>query len=56
MRPLPIAASSLILVSDQHSPARFRVNGPMIDTPSFAATYQCAAGTPMNDGKACVVW
>ena len=42
--------------SDPHSPARFRVNGPMIDTPAFAATYQCAAGTPMNDGKACVVW
>ena len=42
--------------SDPHSPPRFRVNGPMIDTPAFAATYQCAAGTPMNDGKACVVW
>ena len=42
--------------SNPHSPARFRVNGPMIDTPAFAATYQCAAGTPMNDGKACVVW
>jgi putative endopeptidase len=42
--------------SNPHSPPRFRVNGPMIDTPAFATTYQCAAGTPMNDGNACVVW
>ena len=42
--------------SNEHSPPSFRVDGPMADTPAFAATYQCAAGTPMNDGKACVVW
>ncbi len=42
--------------SDPHSPAKWRVNGPMADVPAFAASYQCKAGTPMNSGKVCSVW
>jgi len=42
--------------SDPHSPPRWRVNGPMIDNPTFAAAYACKRGAPMNPGKSCSVW
>jgi predicted metalloendopeptidase len=42
--------------TDPHSPARWRVNGPMVDVPAFATAFRCAAGTPMNTGKTCAVW
>jgi predicted metalloendopeptidase len=42
--------------TDPHSPPMFRVNGPMVDVPAFAAAYQCKAGTPMNTGTVCSVW
>jgi putative endopeptidase len=41
---------------DPHSPPRWRVNGPLSDTPAFAAAFSCAPGTPMNPEKQCVVW
>ncbi|HEY5242706.1 MAG TPA: M13 family metallopeptidase, partial [Polyangiaceae bacterium] len=31
--------------TNPHSPARWRVNGPMADVPAFAAAYQCKEGT-----------
>jgi predicted metalloendopeptidase len=42
--------------TNAHSPARWRVNGPMADVPAFAQAYQCKAGTPLNSGKVCSVW
>ena len=42
--------------TNPHSPPRWRVNGPMIDNPTFAAAYACKAGAPMNPGKSCSVW
>ena len=42
--------------TNPHSPAKWRVNGPMADVPAFAQAYQCKAGTPMNSGKVCSVW
>ena len=42
--------------TDPHSPARWRVNGPMADTDAFAKAYACKAGAPLNNGKACSVW
>ena len=39
-----------------HSPAKFRVNGPMSNLPEFAAAWQCKAGTAMNPGSRCGVW
>jgi predicted metalloendopeptidase len=42
--------------SDPHSPARFRVDGPVVDVPAFAEAFACRAGTPMNTGHVCSVW
>jgi putative endopeptidase len=42
--------------TDVHSPARFRVNGPMADVTAFADAYRCKPGTPMNTGAVCSVW
>jgi predicted metalloendopeptidase len=42
--------------TNPHSPAKWRVNGPMADVPAFAQAYQCKAGTPLNSGKVCSVW
>ena len=42
--------------TNPHSPARWRVNGPMADVTAFADAYQCKPGTPMNSGKVCSVW
>lgn len=42
--------------TDPHSPARARVNGPLVNTPAFAEAFQCAEGTPMNPTSKCEVW
>jgi putative endopeptidase len=42
--------------TNPHSPAKFRVNGPMANLPEFAAAFQCKAGTPMNPANRCGVW
>jgi predicted metalloendopeptidase len=41
---------------DTHSPARFRVNGPLSNLPEFAEAFQCAEGKPMRRANACGVW
>jgi putative endopeptidase len=42
--------------SNPHSPAKWRVNGVIVNQPGFGTAYKCAAGTPMNPGKQCAVW
>ncbi|HEY2510518.1 MAG TPA: M13 family metallopeptidase [Polyangiaceae bacterium] len=43
---------------DPHSPPKFRVNGPLSNTPDFAAAFSCQAGDAMvrAGDKACTVW
>jgi len=48
--------SRLLVTMDPHSPAKFRINGPLSNFPAFAETFQCKAGTPMNPAKRCEVW
>ena len=43
--------------TDEHSPARMRVNGPLSQNKDFQKAFGCAKGTPMNPSKGqCVVW
>lgn len=41
---------------DPHSPARFRVNGPLSNSAEFAAAFSCKEGAPMRRPNACGVW
>jgi len=44
------------VLTDPHSPARFRINGPFSNQPEFAADWGCPQGSPMNPVKKCSVW
>lgn len=45
-------------VTDPHSPAMQRVNGPLSNLPEFAAAFRCAEGAPMvrPPERRCEVW
>ncbi|KIH67030.1 hypothetical protein ANCDUO_02646 [Ancylostoma duodenale] len=45
-----------LLVSDNHSPSRDRVNQVLANQPEFAAAFHCNVGTPMNPTERCAVW
>ena len=44
------------LKGNVHSPAEWRVNGPVMNNAAFAAAFQCAAGTNMNPTTKCGVY
>ncbi|XP_064459407.1 neprilysin-2-like isoform X2 [Ornithodoros turicata] len=46
----------LRIVSGSHSPAPFRVIGPMSNTPEFARDFNCPLGSSMNPSSKCTVW
>jgi putative endopeptidase len=46
----------LLVQTNPHAPARFRVNGPLADFPAFAEAFQCKPGAPMRPAKPCSVW
>ena len=43
-------------LTDQHSPARYRINGIISDLPEFRKAFSCKAGQPMVREKVCRVW
>ncbi|KFM80057.1 Membrane metallo-endopeptidase-like 1, partial [Stegodyphus mimosarum] len=47
---------SMLIISDEHSPAKFRVNGPVSNLPEFAEEFHCSSNSPMNPGNKCKVW
>ncbi len=51
----PEAARTQAL-TNPHSTAQWRVNGPASDTPDFAAAFACPAGSPMAPAGRCTVW
>lgn len=42
--------------SGVHSPAKFRIIGPLSNSPEFASSFNCPIGSPMNPRKRCSVW
>jgi predicted metalloendopeptidase len=49
-------AAKLQVQTDPHSPARFRVNGVVVNLPEFQKAFSCKAGQPMVSANACRVW
>ena len=41
---------------DPHSPARYRVDGPLSNMPEFASAFSCREGDAMVRANRCVVW
>ena len=44
------------VLTDPHSPNRFRANGAIVNQPGFAAAFGCKVGTPMVPANSCRVW
>jgi endothelin-converting enzyme/putative endopeptidase len=47
-----------LALTDPHSPARFRINGVVVNMPEFARAFSCRARAPMTKppGAACSIW
>lgn len=48
--------SRLLIVTDPHSPAKFRLIGPIVNMPEFQSAFTCKAGQPMVSESRCRVW
>jgi len=46
----------LQVTTDPHSPAQFRVIGPMSHIPAFAEAFGCELGSAMHPEEKCLVW
>jgi endothelin-converting enzyme/putative endopeptidase len=46
----------MLVAVDPHSPARFRVNGPLSNLPTFQEAFACKEGQPMVRAERCRVW
>jgi endothelin-converting enzyme/putative endopeptidase len=46
----------LRVITDPHSPARWRVNGPLSNLPTFQEAFGCRAGDRMVRAERCQIW
>ena len=46
----------LMVTTNPHSLAKYRVIGPVSNFPAFGEAFKCAEGTPMRPAKTCEVW
>lgn len=44
------------IYSDEHAPARYRINVPLSNMPEFARAFKCSKNSPMYSKKRCVLW
>eukprot|EP01120_Amphizonella_sp_Union-15-10_P013102 TRINITY_DN6034_c0_g1_i1.p1 TRINITY_DN6034_c0_g1~~TRINITY_DN6034_c0_g1_i1.p1 ORF type:complete len:716 (+),score=112.07 TRINITY_DN6034_c0_g1_i1:59-2206(+) len=47
---------SFLVVSDPHSPAQFRVNGPLSNFDEFSRAFSCPVSSQMNPAVKCRIW
>jgi putative endopeptidase len=50
------AAMRAQVLTDEHSPSHFRVDGVIVNQPDFGPAFGCKKGTPMVPKTACRVW
>jgi putative endopeptidase len=43
-------------MTNPHSPAKYRINGVVVNMPEFSSAFSCKAGQPMVSTKVCKVW
>jgi putative endopeptidase len=48
--------ADMLAQTNEHSPAKYRVNGVLTNLPAFADAFQCKVGTPMHPANTCPVW
>lgn len=46
----------LLVTIDSHSPSKYRVIGPVSNTPEFGDAFGCKVGSPMRPASTCTVW
>ncbi|KDO19565.1 hypothetical protein SPRG_15146 [Saprolegnia parasitica CBS 223.65] len=46
----------VLMHTDPHSPGKWRLQGPLMNSPFFADAFQCPLGSFMNPKDKCVVW
>ncbi|MCP9265095.1 hypothetical protein DINM_020296 [Dirofilaria immitis] len=44
------------VLTNEHSPAMYRVNGALSNLPEFSKTFNCPSGSLLNPRKRCSVW
>ncbi|KAK6114666.1 Peptidase M13 family protein [Brugia pahangi] len=44
------------VLTNEHSPAKYRVNGPLSNLPEFSQAFNCSFGSLLNPQKRCSVW
>jgi endothelin-converting enzyme/putative endopeptidase len=47
---------ALTFAANPHSPAKYRVNGLVVNMPEFERAFSCKAGQPMVSANRCRVW
>jgi putative endopeptidase len=45
-----------LALTNPHSPAKYRINGVVVNMPDFQEAFSCKAGQPMVSAKVCKVW
>ena len=43
-------------MTNPHSPAKYRINGVVVNMPEFVQAFSCKKGQPMVGEKVCKVW
>ena len=45
-----------LAITNPHSPAKYRINGVVVNMPEFQEAFACKTGQPMVNAKVCKVW